>query len=186
MMWIITIITMLIIFVSILLYYQKKSRHGPSTSQPNSSTHKHYQTNNKENFTFMTCPRCKKYSYVNKNNLIKICNHCGWNLTEPYINTTFKLLKPSNNADDPITNLKINEQLYIMDEVIEDSEKSFYGIAVYNRNGNIVGWLPEQIVEELRPKITLSKRILAKVKSIYSGSGEIEILVTNDLMKMWG
>ncbi|MEK6453869.1 hypothetical protein NSQ14_06925 [Caldifermentibacillus hisashii] len=73
-----------------------------------------------------------------------------------------------------------------MDEVIEDSEKSFYGIAVYNRNGNIVGWLPEQIVEELRPKITLSKRILAKVKSIYSGSGEIEILVTNDLMKMWG
>jgi len=186
MIWTITIITGLVIFVSFLLYYQKKRRHGPPTSQITATPRKNQRTIDKDNFTFMTCPRCKKYSYVNRKNLIKICNHCGWNLTEPYINTTFKLLKPSNNADDPISNLKINEQVYIMDEIIEDREKSLYGIAVYNRNGNIVGWLPEQIVDELRTKIVMSKRILAKVKAIYSSSGEIEILVTNDLMKMWG
>lgn len=186
MIWSITIITILIILVSLVLYYKKKSQRVPSTSNSNPSTYKNHQTNNKENFTFMTCPRCKKYSYVNKNNLIKICNHCGWNLSEPYINMTFKLLKPSNNTNDPVSNLKVNEQIFIMDEITEDEEKSLNGMAIYNRSGNIIGFSPEQVIEELRPKIIMSRRILAKVKSIYSGNGDIEILVTNDLMKMWG
>lgn len=175
---IVTIIILLIFLLSWMIFHKNKNSESKPTTHPKK---------NKDNYTFITCPRCKKYNYVDKSNLIKLCNSCGWTLTEPYINTSFRLTKPTNqDYSTSIANIKVNEQVYILTEPTELDDEGNSGIAVYNSKGQVIGWVPDQVVMNLISDLVMSKRILAKVKNLYAGSGEIEILVTNDLMKMWG
>ncbi|WP_033829405.1 hypothetical protein [Bacillus andreraoultii] len=174
----ITIIILLIFLLSWMIFHKGNNSESKTTTR---------SKKNKDNFTFMSCPRCKKYNYVDKSNLIKRCNSCGWTLTEPYIHTSFRLSKPTNqDFSTSIADVKVNEQVYILTEPTEIDDEGNSGIAVYNSKGQIIGWVPDQVVTNLISDLVMSKRILAKVKKLNTGSGEIEILVTNDLMKMWG
>lgn len=181
----IIIVSILIILCSFVVYYRRKKHRSVSEEKPVFTKN---TSKNKDNFTFITCPRCHKYNYVDKQSLVKICSSCGWNLTEPYIYTTFCLDKaevPLESSD--LLNLKVNEEVFVIENSDSNSNKKEgrNTLAVFSKNGKIIGWLPDHIMDELMPKIALSKRILAKVKRIYADSGEVEIVITNDLLKMW-
>lgn len=135
-----------------------------------------------DNYNFYTCPRCEKNNYVRINSLIKVCSSCGWNLDEPYIYDSVRLSKAEAVSDDRVlSDLKVNDQVYIWDDPRNDRTS----LPIYNKEGQVIGLVPAEIMPDLFPKISMSKRILAKVKKLNKVSGEIEILITNDLQKMW-
>lgn len=111
-----------------------------------------------------------------------MCSSCGWNLDEPYIYDSVRLSKAEAVSDDRVlSDLKVNDQVYIWDDPRNDRTS----LPIYNKEGQVIGLVPAEIMPDLFPKISMSKRILAKVKKLNKVSGEIEILITNDLQKMW-
>lgn len=191
-MWIYIIIPLVLISVLVSLYllYRRKNK------DPDIDKYAFTNPNTKNKavvYTYLTCERCNKKNYVNQNSLSKLCNNCGWNLTEPYIHTSLQISIPQNIKNQQVlSKIKIDEQVYIRISDFEDSISDFENteyrgnllLDIYDKNNQHIGIIPINYSDELASKMLTCIRVFGKVKR-KSAIG-IEILVTNDIQKMWG
>ncbi|MFS8651611.1 MAG: hypothetical protein FWJ66_06805 [Caldibacillus sp.] len=137
----------------------------------------------KGDFIHLKCPRCNHLNYVEETSYIKLCNSCGWNLTEPYIYTNCILnLNEEMNWEEISADLKENDRVFLKRDIFveEDIEK----IAVLNQDYEKIGWIPDDISKKLIEDIEMSSKIFSIIKKIQP-SKHIEILITNDAQKLY-
>ncbi len=137
----------------------------------------------KGKYVHMNCPRCNHLNYVNENSYIKLCNSCGWNLTEPYIFTSCVLnINEELDIEKIFNDLKENDRVFLKRDLFveEDMEK----IAVLNKEYEKIGWIPGDVSKQLINDIEMSSKIYSIIKKI-KPSRDIEILITNDAQKLY-
>jgi hypothetical protein len=164
------ILAVVAIAVTILLIRKKDQTKLPTTET------------GKESYKFITCERCKKRNWVDENNPRKICSTCGWNLSEPYIHTSFLLSEGPDLDGAAAAELQTNDPLFIRYQPAQEDGLPFF--AIYNDKNEYVGRIPESVAGELGPKLQESIRVFGKVKQ--KTGATLEVLVTNDVQKMWG
>ncbi|WP_062351897.1 hypothetical protein [Bacillus kwashiorkori] len=133
--------------------------------------------------TYKLCERCKKKNYIDKKRLSYICSSCGWNLSQPYILSTFSLeVEKSPDTKDFIENLQANDSLFIW-----STNENKENLVVFNEQYEIITVIPEKLTKELLPKIELSANVFAKLKKKmdHGDHYRLEIFITNDAQKKY-
>lgn len=170
----VTIVIAIILVISlviVLIYNQRKYRGSKLPDRQ------------KGDYTHMKCPRCNHLNYVDESSYMKLCNSCGWNLTEPYIFASCVLnLNEELNWDEISADLKENDRVFLKRDLFveEDMEK----IAVLNKDYEKIGWIPGDISKKLIEDIEMSSKIYSIIKKIQP-SQNIEIVITNDVQRLY-
>ncbi|WAA08612.1 OB-fold nucleic acid binding domain-containing protein [Fervidibacillus albus] len=178
----ISLLLLLLIVGTVVLIFQFKKRTGGDSAS------RHFSNPNAKieqaDYTYMICERCHKRNYVNKNSLHKLCNNCGWNLTEPYVHKTVHIKQLAEDiGTEQLAKMNVNDRLYVyIDHVLKEGNK-MATVSVYDGNYRLIGTVDEEVAKELIPKIDMCAKVFGKIKKKHPHG--LEILITNDVQKMW-
>ncbi|WAA13115.1 hypothetical protein [Fervidibacillus halotolerans] len=175
------LIVFLIVFITMIFIRKRKKAVDDPTNRLFSNPNSKIQ---QADYTYMTCERCRKRNYVNKNSLHKLCNNCGWNLTEPYVHKIVHIKDISKDLKaEQLAKMNVNDRLYVyIDHIMKEGNK-VATVGVYDSNYQLIGTVDEEIAKDLIPKIDMSARVFGKLKKKHPHG--VEVLITNDVQKMW-